>query len=228
MSANAIVAASSALNSVVPSISNTPAIKIKAIYKNSLGNTHKLAQQIKQGSESKLKREMCKARVALNSAEAIAVISKLSGCCSTGGSSGCLLMIFSNSDDVVDFNSAVSHLLECREITRNKTEEEKYTFLQELFRKSIESVIEKANGKKEYKMNYQLRGKRVCKKAIAEAFGYSVKSLEKCSSALKGAPNGSVFSTKVKTFSDAHIPDYTFAETAEIFRKNLPSEIVGE
>ena len=227
MSVNVSTVAPSNTKSDAPSLSNSHAGKSKTIYKNSVGNVHKLTQQTKHSAANKLDKEKNKARVALNSSQALLIISKLSGCCSNGGSSGCLLRIFSNNDNVADFNAAVSNLLECREITRNKTEEEKDRYMQELFRKSIENVVEKTDGKYEYKMNYQLHGKRVCKKAIAQAYGYSVKALEKCSTALKGAPSGSVFSTKIKTYTDAHILDYSFAETAEIFRKNLPLESVG-
>jgi len=194
------------------------------VYSNSKGNSSKLSQQLKIGATIE-KKEQNKKRDILSQKSLMTVITGLSKCCSRGDKVGCLLAVHADGDQH-DYNAAMAMVTECRERIRLKTNHETQEFIQELFRSSISAERVKADGAIEYEMCYVLNKKQVCKKAIAAAYGFPVKRLEKCSAVLKVAPTGKVYSLDIKSYTHAHIPDYNYAETEKIFRENFPGELI--
>ncbi len=200
----------------------------KRVYENSVGNTNKLQQQKRNGTAAVEKKEFSKARKVENVHDILKSLLHLSNCCSRGKESGCLIGISAGEGNstLQTYEAAVALVLECREKTRLKTEHERQAFLQDQFSQSIAATNIKANGKREFAMCYKVNGSEVCKKGWATAYGFSVKALEKCSKTLKEAPTGKVHSLATKTYKDSHIHDYTYAETAQMFRENIPGEVV--
>ena len=200
----------------------------KRVYENSVGNTSILQQQKRGGAAAIEKKEFLKARDVADISDIVQSIKKLSNCCSKGKESGCLLAICTEEgrSTYQTFEAAGRLIYECRERTRLKTDHERQAFLQDKFRESTVSTIVKPNGQKEFVMCYKVNGSEVCKKGWATAYGFSVKALEKCSKVLKEAPTGKVHSLATKTYKDSHVHEYTYAETAQIFRENIPSEVV--
>lgn len=199
--------------------------KVK-VYSNSKGNSRKLPQQKKLGAAAIKKNELNKAREILTRKSLMEVITRLSKCCTRGGELGCLLAVHDYVGDMPDYNAAMSMVSECRERIRLKTSHETQIFVQELFSASVVDEKEKAGGTIAFEMCYVLNTKQVCKKAIAAAYGLSVKKLEKCSATLKVAPTRKVYSLDIKSYTNAHIADYNYAETEQIFRNNFPGELV--
>lgn len=200
--------------------------KRHAPYSNSVGNSSKLQQQKKGGAAAIEKVELLKDRCVDSPASILAVLSNLSNCCSGGGINGCLLNIHVGADGVVDYNAAIAMVRQYRNRMLLKTDHEKQSFVQDRFRESILNEKVKTDGTTEYEMCYKINDRIVCKKGFSKAFGFTVKALEKCSKILKGAPTGKVYSLATKTYTDAHIHDYTYAETAQMFRDNIPGEVV--
>ena len=196
------------------------------VYSNSKGNSSKLPQQKKIGAAATEKRELKKVRVVEPRKNLLASISGLSKCCARGGALGCILQIHAEGNSEPDYNSAVSMVMDYREQLRKKTSHELQAFIQDLFRSSIACEREKEDGTTEFVMCYKLNSMRVCKKAVAVAYGFPLKRLEKCSAVLKLAPTGKVHSIDIQSYTSAHIPDFNFAETEEIFRDNFPGELV--
>lgn len=194
------------------------------IYSNSKGNSSKLPQQKRHGAAIK-KKEQNKMREIPTTKDLMTVINSMSKCCARGGEVGCLLAVHKNGD-THNCNAAMSMILECRERIRLKTSHETQNFIQELFRASVVDEKEKADGTIAFEMCYVLNEKQVCKKAIAGAYGFAVKRLEKCSATLKVAPTRKVYSLDIRSYTNAHIPDYNYAETEQIFRANFPGELM--
>ena len=102
---------------------------------------------------------------------------KISHCCAYGGSIGCLKRTFSYQTErgvehnIYDISCTVR---ECREEIKSKEHNRDLHdyYITELFRNSIEYVHVKADGGKEFKMCYQVRNKKVCKKTFS--FVYNI------------------------------------------------------
>ena len=156
-------------------------------------------------------------------------INSLNNCCSSGGNLGCWNMHFVGNDGRVKFDDAVLLFNECQELTRNKNRFELDSFVQEKFRESIVSEKIQEDGTIQFNMAYYIRqNMKVCKKAYAMAFGITVYHLERCSAALKESTSRRVNAITVREYSDSHIHSYNYLETENLFKANLPEDIVGK
>jgi hypothetical protein len=204
--------------------------KISKVYSSSLGNKYKIQQQTRYQDGNIIPATP----VSVLSDEAILkLFDSLKNCCAMGGSIGCWKQCFSSkqsSSNIVstDYNGAITCFRSHRDKTRFKTDFEMDHFIQQLFVDSIVDVrLRDTDQKKQFTMDYKLvTTQKVCKKAIATAYGFSVKRLELCSSSYKIAET-KVHSLNTVSYKDDHVPDYTFQGIKEIFQSNLDVSGVG-
>jgi hypothetical protein len=200
--------------------------KRKRVYKNSVGNDAKFPQQTKkQKADDEIKsisQEKC-----ISNEEVNRKIVEFASCgCSRGiGHGGCFVKCFNG-----DFNAAIYCFKACREITRQKTEIELDSFIQELFRSSIVDQSICKNGDVRFQMEYKLhtiaslskfKSIIVCKKVFTTLYDISTKFIERCSKAIKVSDSLRVSSISMRSYRDDTLHDLNYAQVKQIFDQNV-------
>lgn len=196
--------------------SNHPPSKRTRLQINSLGNKYKFQQQLKSSEACELVE-----KEPLTDQDAWSI---LNSCCCQAVNMGCLKAHFKTSTGETDLNAALTFVKSCREITASKDPTELDTFIKEQFYKSMAPKRNSEGKISTISMNYRLPfDRKVCKKAFAAAYGFSVYKLEVCSRLIKENPNERIGQIAHRQWKDDHIPDLTFRQMEEICRTNLGS-----
>ena len=102
-------------------------------------------------------------------------------------------------------------------------------FIQEKFRAA--KVGEKVNkyGVKSFELEWQHENVPLCRASYAFLFNITKHQLDRCSAAKKTAGSDFVKTTRHKVWKDDHLHEFSFAETEQLFKKNIAGmNIVGK
>lgn len=228
------------MNTDVSSVSSLSKRSRDAPQTNTLGNRHKFRQQ-KVAAFTNPANSMWSIECSKIEADADAIKNTVETfrCeCGTrrGTFNNCLLKAFcvpgansiDESSSQVNWAGAVALVKQQRDLIRVMHSLEFDQFLQEEFRKCIQKAVyrKNADGSESneidyYAMNYNVNGIVLCRQLFAFIFSTTVTRLRSISEALKLSANRRVFSTKIRSYTDRTIHDFTWAETEQLLKKNL-------
>ena len=101
-------------------------------------------------------------------------------------------------------------------------------FIQEKFRSVCTGEKENKDGVKEFVLDWTHEGKKLCRRSYSLLFNIPKNRFDNCSSAMKAAGTMFPSAINVTSWKDTHIHNYTFAETEELFKRNLANvKVVG-
>lgn len=196
---------------------NDPPPKIRRLHVNSRGNRYKFPQQSKPTDETRKLVE----KKQLTDQDMLDV---LNNCACQSINTSCLKAHFKNLSGGTDFNAAFAYVKSIRDITASKLPGEMEDFIKELFYKSLVPRQGNEGNNNSLPMNYRLPGDlKVCRKAFAAAYGFSVYKLNECSKLVKDSPNERVGPLTHRRLKDDNIPDFTYRQIEEVCRDNLDS-----
>jgi hypothetical protein len=110
----------------------------------------------------------------------------------------------------------------CREETRQKTENELDSFIQDIFKNSIVSTEKKLDKISKFNMVFTtIGGRQVCRNCCATAYGFSSNKFKTCSNIFKQTDLQKVSSLSHRKWKDDHIHNFTYAETEKLFKSNV-------
>jgi hypothetical protein len=146
----------------------------------------------------------------------------MSGCCEkhNGSWGGCL-----GASLPGDSNMTCTYIQTRRGMVANKETDEKFVFMQELFRSSISKVILDDNGDVvRYQMDYP---HDMCKQCVAVCHDVTPNYIDNMSKKMKSTQHGRIYSEKIRSYKDSTLLDFNYAETESVFREHLPSDAIG-
>jgi hypothetical protein len=101
-------------------------------------------------------------------------------------------------------------------------------FIQEKFRSVCKAEKVNKKGETEFVLDWSHDGVSLCRQSFAKLFNISKHKLDKCSSSIKSSGTKYLTSISHRTWKDAHVHDFTFADTEELFKMNLKQPIIGK
>lgn len=228
--------------SVGVSKTNTVGHKRKrpAVIKTSKGNKHIQKRQ----SRLLLRRKKLEVRInrleTLSDMDALGILTRQRNCCTFGKDLGCILRQFQDDESRIRIQDAVHFVKKCRRMTATKSPLEVDEFMYDHY---VRGVIPSEHMKgsdpekiKRLNRSFTLQGgMSSCTKCFLEAYGLSKKRLDKMAILFKenydtnhvGLKDAVLLQMNHKTFGDDHIHEFNYAQTEEIFRQNLGTEIAG-
>jgi hypothetical protein len=139
---------------------------------------------------------------------------------------GCFLSHFSISDREIDYVAAAEFLIATRELTRNKSSEEKNATLVRLFQKSMsDSDLESKRLRHTWIATVGDKTLEVCRDEWCFLYNFTKNSLKRCSELLRVADvvgGEAVSLDPVRDYDFRTYHDFSYRETVAMFKANLP------
>lgn len=147
---------------------------------------------------------------------------------------GCLRKAFlkdtaySDGRKDLDYEKAIAFVRAARAERGDLSGDQLDSFIQEKYRAVLVKAEKQSDGSVKFLPRWSYKGISLCRQSYANAFGITKHQLDMCSKALKHSDNRRVPKIKHQPFKDEHVHEFTFAETEEIFKKNLHVDIIGK
>lgn len=213
-----------------------------SVLKTANGNKFRLRHQDRL--HSKRNHELVDSDIPLISElEAVDLLRNQSGCCSFGHDIGCILKYFLDANGVIMWSEAIQCIKDCRRIISTKSSEEVFEFMYDNFVASLsdngmrQKYPPEEAKKRRLSRRFTLKGNlTTCTKCFVEAYGLSIRHLNKISHLYKENIEDGPTETRAKVllhmnhkkWNDDYIHEFTYAETKSIYRENLGDEVPGK